>query len=103
MNSNFCAFFSAFLCCSPSLAETYVEPLVSSNADSTMATENGGTDSESGSAKDEEGDALIQLTQNVRLSQKMVFEVSSPSFSSGFMTYDFSRDLFGLVQMMRLR
>ena len=69
--------------------KTYIEPLVSSDANSTMATENGGTNSKSGSAKDENGDTLIQLTQNVRLSQKMAFKVSSLSFSSEFMTEDF--------------
>ena len=93
-----CSLARSLACSLP--AETYIEPLVSSDADSTMATENGGTSSDSGSVEDEDGDALIQLTQNVRLSQKMAFEVSSLSFSSDFMTEDFSRGFFGLVQLM---
>ncbi|KAN0136175.1 hypothetical protein V8E53_006035 [Lactarius tabidus] len=52
--------------------ETYIEDEDYSSDDSTMATENGGTDSVS--MDDEEGDNLVRLTQNVRLSQKMAIE-----------------------------
>lgn len=73
------------LVCSPP-AETYIEDEDYSSDDSTMATENGGTDSVS--TDDEEGDNLVRLTQNVRLSQKMAIEVSLPSLSAGSMTQD---------------
>ena len=67
-------------------AETYVEADNYSSDDSTMATENGGTDSVS--TEDEDGDDLVQLTQNVKLSQKMAIEVSLPSLSTRSMTQD---------------
>ncbi|KAF8259609.1 hypothetical protein EI94DRAFT_1706971 [Lactarius quietus] len=51
--------------------ETLIEAELSSSDDSMMATENGGMSSE-----DEESDDLVQLTQNVRLSQKMAIEDS---------------------------
>lgn len=62
--------------------ETYVEVPTSFDDDLTVVIENGGTDSESGSAEDEDGNALMQLTQNGRLAQKMAFEVRLPSFRS---------------------
>jgi hypothetical protein len=62
-------------------AETYIEA-----DDSTMATENSGTDSVS--TEDEDSNELVQLTWNVKLSQKMAIEVSLPSLSAKFMTQD---------------
>ncbi|KAF8266679.1 hypothetical protein EI94DRAFT_1701560 [Lactarius quietus] len=53
----------------PPPAETLLKAKLSSSDDSTMVTENGGTDSVS--SEDEEADDLVRLTQNVRLSQKM--------------------------------
>lgn len=64
-------------------AETYVEAHDSSDNDSTsstMATENAGSDSSSASTDDEQGDALVQLTENSRMYQKMAFEVSFSVF-----------------------
>jgi hypothetical protein len=67
-------------------AETYIEADDSSSDDSTMATKNGGTDSVS--TEDKDSNELVQLTQNVKLSQKMAIEVSLPSLSAKFMTQD---------------
>ncbi|KAN0131589.1 hypothetical protein V8E53_010431 [Lactarius tabidus] len=76
------------LVCSPP-AETYIEDEDYSSDDSTMATENGGTDSVS--TDDEEGDNLVRLTQNVRLSQKMAIE--RPFWPTGASnTMDIDRD-----------
>ncbi|KAF8270153.1 hypothetical protein EI94DRAFT_1699047 [Lactarius quietus] len=55
----------------PPPAETLIEAKLSSSDDSMMATENSGMSSE-----DEASDYLVQLTQNVRLSQKMAIKDS---------------------------
>ena len=66
-------------------AETYVEADISStDDDSTMATENGG--SSSYSTEDEDGDDLAPITQNAR--QKMAIKVSLPSLNIRSMTQD---------------
>ena len=70
----------------PPPAETYVEADISDDDDSTMATENGG--SSSFSTEDEDGDDLVQLGPNVKLSQKMAIEVSLPSTSPKSITQD---------------
>ena len=58
----------------PPPAETYVEADISDDDDSTMATENGS--SLSFSTEDEDGDDLVQLAPNVKLSQKMAIDVT---------------------------